>query len=118
MAMVLLIISGLLVLGAVTVLAVTLMPLAAELRACSLAWRESVGRIRRDVAGIRHDESRVRENVSLLAASAAAWERAVVLPREAEVLTGNIRVLGMATALLSACRRSPWKGVQRLVAGR
>ena len=118
MAMMLLIISGLLVLGAVAFLVVALMPLAAELRACSQVWRESVDRIRCDVAGIRDDETRVRENVSLLARSAAAWQRAVVLPREAALLTVNIRVLGIATALLSACRRSPWKGVQRLVAGR
>jgi hypothetical protein len=104
----LLIVSMLLIFGAVGVLVRTIIPLVAELGRTARAGAESIARIKGAVAGIRQEEGPLRDDLTLLSGAVAAWPRVAVLPREAGLLVRNIRSFGAATALLSTLRRAPW----------
>jgi hypothetical protein len=103
-----LVISMLVVFGAVAVLVRAIIPMVAEANCTFRAGVESIARIKGTVAGIRVEEGRVRDDLMLLSGAAAAWPRAALLPREAGLLARNINSLSAATALLATLRRAPW----------
>lgn len=113
-----LILGGLVALAALGVLIGAVMPMIAEIRRTARLGTESVARFAEAVNGIREEEGRIRRNLTSLAETTAAWPQAAVVPRELRVLAHHIKALGAATALLSTFRRSPWRGVQKLVSGR
>jgi hypothetical protein len=103
-----LVVSMLVVFGAVAVLVRAIIPMVAEANRTVRAGVESVARIKGTVAVIREEEGRLRDGLMLLSGAAAAWPRVAVLPREAGLLVHNINSLGAAMALLSTLRRVPW----------
>ena len=103
-----LVVSMLLVLGALGVLVRTIIPLVAEVNRTTRTGVESIARVKGAVTGIREEEGRLRDDLTLLTGAATAWPRAAVLPREAGLLASNIRSLGAATALFSTLRRARW----------
>jgi hypothetical protein len=108
MTLFVLIITMLLVFGAVGVLVRAIIPMVAEANRTGRAGAESVARIKGAVAGIREEEGRVRDDLLLLSRAAAAWPRAALLPREAGLLARNINSFSAAMALLATLRRAPW----------
>lgn len=104
----LLVVSMLVVLAAIGVLIRTIVALVAEVKQTARTGAESVTRVKRDFAGIREEEGRLRDDLALLTRAAATWPRAALLSREAGLLARNIRSLGAAMALLSTLRRAPW----------
>jgi hypothetical protein len=103
-----LVVSMLVVFGAVAVLVRAIIPMVAEANRTVRAGAESVARIKGAVAGIREEEGRLRDGLMFLSGASVDWPRVVVLPREAGLLARNINSLGAATALLSTLRRVPW----------
>jgi hypothetical protein len=103
-----LVVSVLLVIGALGVLVRTIIRLVAEVNLTTCTGAESIERIKGAVTGIQEEERLLRGDLTLLTGAAAAWPRAAVLPREAGLLVRNIRSLGAATALLSTLRRAAW----------
>ena len=103
-----LILSGLFGVGALGFLAWSLIPLVSEVNRTARTVAESIARIQDAVTGIREEEGRIRNDLSLLSGAATSWPQAAGLPVEAGLLVRNIRALGAATALLSTLRRVPW----------
>ena len=103
-----LVVSMLLVFGAFGVLVRAIIQVVAEVNQTTRTGSESVARIKGFVAGIREEERRLRDNLTQLSESTAAWPQAAGLLREAGLLARNIRSLGAATALLSTLRRATW----------
>jgi hypothetical protein len=100
-----LILSCLLVLGAVGFLLRDIISLSVEVANCKRAGSESVIRIKKSISGIRDDGERVQVNLAKLSNVTMAWPRVAVLPYEAGQLVHNIRALGTVTALLSTFLR-------------
>ena len=100
-----LVVTMLLVFGAVGVLVRAIIPLVAEANRTVRAGAESVARIKGAVAGIREEEGRLRDGLMFLSGAAVSWPRVAALTREAGLLARNINSLGAATALLSTFRR-------------
>ena len=100
-----LILSCLLVLGAVGFLLREVMSLSVEVANCKRAGSESVIRIKKSIVGIRDDGCRVQVNLVMLSNVTITWPRVAVLPYEAGQLVHNIRALGTFTALLSTFLR-------------
>ena len=108
MTLFVLVVSMLVVFGAVGVLVRATIPLVAEANRTVRAGTDSVARIKGAVVGIREEEGRLRDGLMFLSGAAVDWPRVAVLPREAGLLARNINSLGTATALLSTLRRVPW----------
>ncbi len=108
MTMLLLILSSLLLLGALGFLASAVRSLVAQVGIATRMGVESVARIKGDVACLRGEGRRLRDSISLVSESASGWPQGLLLFREALLLLRSIRAMMTVTALLSTLRRAPW----------
>lgn len=101
----LVILCTLLIVGSLGILLRAAAQLIAELRSTARIGGDSAARMGGEINDIREETGRIETGWELLSESAASWPRAAVVPREMKLLAGNVRALGVASALLSTlCR--------------